>query len=161
VSLIIRTLVWSSLFIAFVIVFIPAQIVARSGLTSPVSLGAAQYAGSILVVVGAGIAIWCIATFAVIGRGTPAPFDPPRRLVSRGPYAYVRNPMYIGAGVAMLGSALFYHSRAIALYTLVLWGVVHAFVLFYEEPTLRASFGDEYADYMKRVRRWLPGTFRA
>jgi protein-S-isoprenylcysteine O-methyltransferase Ste14 len=156
-SLIIRTVVWSSLFIAFVIVFVPAQIVQRAGIAgAPPALGGAQYAGAVLVTIGGAIAIWCIATFAVIGRGTPAPFDPPQRLVIRGPYRYVRNPMYIGAGVAMIGAALFYHSTAIVVYVLALWAVVHAFVRFYEEPTLRDKFGDEYIGYTNRVRRWLP-----
>ena len=60
--------------------------------------------------IGAILALWCIATFIMIGRGTPAPFDPPRHLVVVGPYRLVRNPMYIGAALALAGAVLFYES---------------------------------------------------
>jgi protein-S-isoprenylcysteine O-methyltransferase Ste14 len=107
---------------------------------------------------GAILAIWCIATFIVIGRGTPAPFDPPRRLVAVGPYRLVRNPMYIGAGLALAGAALFYGSWWLLTYCAAFALVMHLFVVVYEEPTLRTSFGELYVDYCRRVRRWWPVT---
>ena len=105
---------------------------------------------------GAALALWCIFTFASLGRGTPAPFDPPRRLVIRGPYRFVRNPMYIGAGLALAGAALFCQSLPLLSYTVVFFLVAHLFVLWYEEPTLRRTFGQEYDAYTERVRRWWP-----
>src|SRR5262249_47099275 len=59
--------------------------------------------GLALLVAGAAVAVWCIATFVVQGRGTPAPFDAPRRLVAIGPYRYARNPMYVGVGLLLFG----------------------------------------------------------
>jgi protein-S-isoprenylcysteine O-methyltransferase Ste14 len=94
--------------------------------------------------VGAAIALWCVFTFAFAGKGTPAPFDPPRRLVMRGPYRLVRNPMYIGATLALAGAALFYGSWSILIYAGVFLLVLHLFVVGYEEPTLRRTFGAEY-----------------
>jgi protein-S-isoprenylcysteine O-methyltransferase Ste14 len=76
----------------------------------PTQLGAVEYAGIVVGVAGGALALWCILTFAVVGRGTPAPFDPPRKLVIRGPYRYVRNPMYLGAALALCSAALFYRS---------------------------------------------------
>jgi protein-S-isoprenylcysteine O-methyltransferase Ste14 len=105
---------------------------------------------------GAALALWCIVTFAVIGRGTPAPFDPPRRLVVIGPYRLVRNPMYLGAGLALARAALFYESRALLGYCAAFAFVMYLFVVVYEEPTLRATFGAPYVRYCERVHRWWP-----
>jgi hypothetical protein len=92
----------------------------------------------------------------VRGRGTPAPFDPPRKLVIAGPYRFVRNPMYIGAAVALAGAALFYASWWLMAYVAAFLAILHVFVLTYEEPTLRATFGVDYATYTARVHRWIP-----
>ena len=102
------------------------------------------------------LALWCVLTFALVGRGTPAPFDPPRRLVVRGPYRFVRNPMYIGAAIALAGAALFYRSLPLLGYLALFLLVTHLFVCVYEEPTLRRAFGAEYEAYCRRVRRWWP-----
>jgi protein-S-isoprenylcysteine O-methyltransferase Ste14 len=154
--ILLRTLTYSSLFIAFVLVFVPARILARAGIAAPSSIGAAQVLGAVLVVVGAGVAVSCVLAFARFGRGTPAPFDPPRQLVMRGPYRIVRNPMYIGAGTALLGAALFYGSLGILVYTGLLLAMTHTFIVLYEEPTLRRTFGAEYEAYARHIRRWLP-----
>lgn len=106
---------------------------------------------------GSLLALWCIAIFIVIGRGTPAPFDPPRRLVVAGPYRLVRNPMYIGADITLAGAALFYQSWALLGYAAAFAFVTHLFVVVYEEPTLQAAFGAAYVSYCERVRRWWPG----
>jgi len=97
-----------------------------------------------------------VFTFAFIGKGTPAPFDPPRRLVIRGPYRFVRNPMYIGAGIALAGAALFYQSLSILIYAGLFFLATHLFVVLYEEPTLRQTFGSEYEAYCRQLRRWWP-----
>jgi protein-S-isoprenylcysteine O-methyltransferase Ste14 len=111
----------------------------------------------ILAASGALLAMWCIATFILIGRGTPAPFDPPRRLVVAGPYLFVRNPMYIGAALALTGAALFYESWALLAYCAAFAVVTHVFVVGYEEPTLRTTFGAPYERYCELVQRWWPG----
>jgi len=137
-------------------VFLPARILSWSGIVPPVSIGAAQVAGVVVGASGAILALWCIFTFVVIGRGTPAPFDPPRRLVVAGPYLIVRNPMYIGAGLALAGAALFYESWALLGYCAAFAFVTHLFVVMYEEPTLRTTFGASYVHYCGQVHRWWP-----
>ena len=149
-----RAATYATLFIGVVLVYVPAQVLAGAGIPRPTELGGAQVAGGVLTTVGAALALWCIATFAFIGRGTPAPFDPPRRLVSRGPYRYVRNPMYLGATMALCGGALFYQSRALLGYAAAFMLLMHVFVVLYEEPALTAAFGDDYKAYCRRVRRW-------
>lgn len=151
-----RAATWSALFIAFVLVFLPSQVLSAFGVARPAVIGAFEVTGIAIAVVGLLIDLWCILSFALIGKGTPAPFDPPRRLVVRGPYRYVRNPMYLGAAIALCGAALLYRSLALAGYLLALALLTQALVVFYEEPTLTRTFGDDYTTYRTSVRRWLP-----
>ena len=105
---------------------------------------------------GAALCLTCIATFVVRGRGTPAPFDPPRQFVAVGPYRYVRNPMYIGGALLLAGFALYIRSGAALIFCLPWLLLCHIFVLLYEEPTLRSKFGTTYEDYCRTVPRWIP-----
>src|SRR5271165_1838719 len=105
-----RAITYATLFVGFLLIYLPARVLAAAGIVRPPTIAAPQIAGVVVGSVGTAVALWCIFTFATIGKGTPAPFDPPRRLVIRGPYHYVRNPMYIGAGLALAGAALFYRS---------------------------------------------------
>jgi protein-S-isoprenylcysteine O-methyltransferase Ste14 len=139
-----------------VLVFLPARVLSWSGIVQPTAIGPAQVTGILVGAAGAVFALWCIGTFIVIGRGTPAPFDPPRRLVVAGPYRFVRNPMYVGAALALGGAALFYGSWVLLAYCAVFVLITHLFVLFYEEPTLSSTFGSEYRCYCERVPRWWP-----
>lgn len=152
----VRGLTYAALFIGAFLVFVPGRILARAGIEPGHGSGAAHALGIVFVVNGLALAIACVLTFAFIGRGTPAPFDPPRALVVAGPYRFVRNPMYIGAGTALIGAALFYQSLALAGYALVFLLITHLFVLLYEEPHLRRVFGSSYEDYLRNVPRWIP-----
>jgi protein-S-isoprenylcysteine O-methyltransferase Ste14 len=152
----IRAVTYAALFIGFVLVYLPARFLSWSGIVAPATTGTPQVAGMIMVTIGTVIALWCVFTFVFIGKGTPAPFDPPKKLVIRGPYRFVRNPMYLGAGMTLAGVALFYKSLPIFIYTGTFFLITHLFVMLYEEPTLRRTFGDEYEVYFGRVSRWLP-----
>ncbi len=112
----------------------------------------------LLMVIGGAVMLRCVLDFGWSGEGTPFPLDPPRRFVVRALYRYVRNPMYLGMGVFLTGEALLLPAitRQMLIMLAVLVVVVHAFVLLYEEPSLRDRFGDEYVDYCGNVRRWLP-----
>jgi protein-S-isoprenylcysteine O-methyltransferase Ste14 len=125
----------------------------RLALTIPES---ARIPGLIIATLGALLASWCIGTFALIGRGTPAPFDAPRKFVAVGPYRFVRNPMYIGAMAVIIGAGFILRSPSAIAVALFFFLVTHIFVLIYEEPTLEERFGDSYLHYKKSVRRWLP-----
>lgn len=115
-------------------------------------------ASVVLMIAGGAIMLRCVWEFAWRGRGTPAPFDPPRRLVVTGFYRFVRNPMYVGMGIFLIGEALLLPAitREILIMAAVCWALVTAFILVYEEPTLRTSFGDDYREYCRNVRRWIP-----
>lgn len=156
-SPLVRALVYASIFVALLLVLLPARVLEWSEVQPPAATGPVQWLGVLLVVSGAALALWCVVTFALAGRGTPAPFDPPRRLVVTGPYRFVRNPMYIGGGLALLGAAVFYGSAALLGYAGLFVLAAHAFVRLYEEPALARQFGSEYEAYRLRVGRWLPG----
>jgi protein-S-isoprenylcysteine O-methyltransferase Ste14 len=159
VSVLIRAVTWASLFIGVVLIYVPARLLSESGIVRPAGIGVRQVAGMVVGAAGAAVAVWCIFSFATIGRGTPFPLDPPRRLVIRGPYRFVRNPMYVGAVLALAGAALFYGSLPLLGYAGFFLLATHLFVVGYEEPTLRRTFGEEYEAYTRKTGRWWP-TFR-
>jgi protein-S-isoprenylcysteine O-methyltransferase Ste14 len=102
------------------------------------------------------IIIRCCTDLIHKGRGTPAFIDPPSELVITGLYRYVRNPIYSGALLVHLGTILWFASGLMILYFLVFALAFHGLVVLFEEPVLRQTFGTSYADYCKRVPRWLP-----
>jgi protein-S-isoprenylcysteine O-methyltransferase Ste14 len=153
---IVRTITYASLFIGLLLVYLPARILAWSGIVHPAAMDWPQIAGLVVGTIGAVIALSCVCAFAFIGKGTPAPFDPPRQLVVRGPYRFLRNPMYVGAALAVAGAALFYQSIQLLAFVAGFILVTHFFVVLYEEPALRRMFGPEYASYCQRVHRWIP-----
>ena len=117
-----------------------------------------RWLAAIPSVLGFAVALRCIWDFGWTGHGTPAPFAPPQRLVVVGFYRYVRNPMYLGFAVGWIGLwVIFGHGKAtvIAAVAAVALGV-HLFVTFYEEPTLRKKFVEDYDEYCRNVRRWWP-----
>jgi len=152
----VRAVTYAVLFIGLLLIYVPARLLAWSGIVRPAAIEVQQVAGMILGATGAAVVLWCIFIFVSIGRGTPAPFDPPRRLVIRGPYRFVRNPMYIGAGLALASAALFYESLPLLGYAGLFFLTTHLFVVWYEEPTLQETFGQEYEVYRRQVRRWWP-----
>ena len=105
---------------------------------------------------GASIYFWCLWDFGRTGRGTPAPIDPPKTLVVRGLYRYVRNPMYVGVLLVIAGWALLVRARDLAFYGASVATAFHLFVVFVEEPMLRRQFGASYDAYCQQVSRWWP-----
>jgi protein-S-isoprenylcysteine O-methyltransferase Ste14 len=102
------------------------------------------------------LVVWTVTLFAKVGHGTLAPWDPTSRLVVRGPYRHVRNPMITGVGAMLAGQALFFRSWPIAI-ELAVFAVVNAIYFpLVEEPGLRDRFGTDYEEYCARVPRWLP-----
>jgi protein-S-isoprenylcysteine O-methyltransferase Ste14 len=151
-----RTITYATFFVGFLLIYLPSRVLLWSGIVRPATMQAPQIAGTIVATLGALLALWCVVTFVHIGKGTPAPFDPPRRLVVRGPYRFVRNPMYLGGALTLAGAALFYRSLFLLGYDCIFLLAFSLFVLFYEEPTLRRTFGPDYEAYCHRVARWLP-----
>lgn len=116
---------------------------------------AVQVLGVLLIVVGLVPVVHAFAQFARAG-GTPMPLAPTERLVVSGFNRYVRNPMYFGLLVVLLGQALVFGSLGVVLYAAVMWLVTASFVRWYEEPALLRRFGAQYAAYRAAVPAWWP-----
>jgi protein-S-isoprenylcysteine O-methyltransferase Ste14 len=112
--------------------------------------------GCLMIAAGLPVLLDSFARFAIQGLGTPAPVAPPQHLVVTGLYRYMRNPMYVAVVSLIFGQGLLFGSVSLLEYGLVVWLGFFAFVVLYEEPTLRGKFGKEYEDYCSRVRRWIP-----
>ena len=115
-----------------------------------------RVAGAVFVAAGVVVLLDSFARFALKGLGTPAPVFPTQHLVVSGLYRYVRNPMYVAVLAVILGQALIFGSIGLLEYAAVAWFAAHVFVVAYEEPTLRASFGAEYEAFRAAVPRWIP-----
>jgi protein-S-isoprenylcysteine O-methyltransferase Ste14 len=115
-----------------------------------------RVAGVILIALGVVGLLDSFTRFAVQGVGTPAPIFPTRKLVVTGLYRYVRNPMYVAVVSAIVGQGLFLGNVSLLEYGGLAWLLFHGFVLLYEEPTLKASFGSDYKSFCTEVPRWIP-----
>lgn len=148
----VRTAVVAPLFIWLWMVFMPRW------LGGAHAFNARRPFGWIIVALGAAIALPSISLFAWRGLGTPALFDPPRRLVISGPYRFVRNPMYTGFAIALIGEALAYPhlTRVLLIELLTFVALATLSVTTHEEPALRRKFGEPYANYCRNVHRWIP-----
>jgi protein-S-isoprenylcysteine O-methyltransferase Ste14 len=136
-------------------VFIPYRILAASGQLNRPDIGAVRYVGLVPILFGGAIYLSSIWRFAHIGRGTPAPIDPPKTLIVSGAYRVTRNPMYVAVLSVILGESALFASGQLLVYGLAFLAASYSFVLLYEEPTLRRTFGSSYDAYCATVPRWL------
>jgi protein-S-isoprenylcysteine O-methyltransferase Ste14 len=156
---VIRSILYACLFMSIWLYWVPSMLApGRSWKVDWGHLATSQVLGLVLLAIGAAISLSCVLAFGTHGRGTPAPFDPPRALVKNWLYSQVRNPMYLGLGVLLTGEALLFPQRRGVILGMmaVLFVVVHLFVVLYEEPTLRRLFGPAYEEYCRKVPRWIP-----
>ncbi len=154
--LLLRSVFFTFLLPGTVTVLIPYWLISSRGTAVLSSHQELPYSGFPLIVIGAAGLLWCIWEFFAQGRGTLAPVDPPKHLVVRGPYRYVRNPMYVAVVTTLIGEAIFFISLPILIEAAVFIILAHIFVVGYEEPTLRRQFGESYGIYSQTVGRWIP-----
>jgi protein-S-isoprenylcysteine O-methyltransferase Ste14 len=154
--LLLRSVFFTFLLPGTVTVLIPYRLISSRGTGVLAGHPALGYLGVPLIVIGSTGLVWCIWEFFSAGRGTLAPVDPPKYLVVRGLYRYVRNPMYVSVVTILLGEAIFFGSVPVLFEAGVFIVLAHLFVLFYEEPILRRRFGKSYERYTQTVRRWIP-----
>jgi protein-S-isoprenylcysteine O-methyltransferase Ste14 len=109
----------------------------------------------VLVAAGTALLLWCVREFYVAGKGTLAPWQPPRRLVVSGPYRVSRNPMYVAVVLVLLGWAAAYRSAGLALYAAAVAIAFQLRVVLAEEPWLAHTHGAAWRGYAQRVRRWF------
>jgi len=139
-----------------VTVLVPYLLLSSASHSSSTSLGLLRFVGLLPLLLGVAAYLWSAGSFALVGKGTPAPIDPPKELVVQGPYRYVRNPMYLGVVLVLVGETLILASPILLRYAALILLAFHLFVVYYEEPNLQRRFGESYAHYCRSVPRWLP-----
>jgi protein-S-isoprenylcysteine O-methyltransferase Ste14 len=115
-----------------------------------------RWLGLGLIVAGLPVFVQFLLRFVREGHGTPAPVAPTKRLVVGGPFRYVRNPGYLGVVAMIAGQGFLLGNVDVLGYAAVVALAFHLFVVTYEEPTLRRTFGAEYEEYCRAVPRWVP-----
>jgi protein-S-isoprenylcysteine O-methyltransferase Ste14 len=115
-----------------------------------------RWFGVLLIALAVPVLLESVARFALVGLGTPAPILPTEHLVVTGLYRYVRNPMYVAVVSIIAGQALLLGNGYVLVYAVVVGACFLGFVLSYEEPKLRKTYGEEYRAYCSRVPRWIP-----
>lgn len=144
-----------------VVVVVPYTLLRRTGLGIVLESGAAlpwlrAGAGAALLLCGFALFAWSVGLFARIGRGTLAPWDPTRNLVAAGPYQHVRNPMISGVLLMLVGEALLWGSRPVAIWAATFLVINQVYFVLLEEPGLERRFGEAYRTYKAHVPRWIP-----
>lgn len=155
---IVSTLIFTIVVPGTVAILIPRWLL---GGFRPPQGGTLTWMGAIAFLIGGAIYFRCAWEFAARGLGTPAPIAPTKFLVTTALHRYVRNPMYIGVALAILGQAALFRSIHVAEYAGIMLLTAHVFVVLYEEPTLQRQFGESYVEYRKNVPRWIPRVSRA
>ena len=153
-----RSLAMTILFPGTVAIYIPYRLLVPISLPSLSTWYLTHYAGAILMASGAAILLKCIWEFATFGKGTLAPFDETKKLVVIGLYRYVRNPMYVGVVLILLGESWFFWSGRVLAYSGFCFIIANILVMGYEEHRLRHKYGEDYRGYCKHVGRWIPGS---
>ena len=118
--------------------------------------GPLEWLAVVVIVLGAAIYFRCAWEFAVRGLGTPAPIAPTKFLVTTALHRYIRNPMYVGVALVIVGEAVLFRSLHVLVYAAFMLTAAHTFVVLYEEPTLKRQFGESYEQYRRTVPRWIP-----
>lgn len=152
-----KTLLWSVFVPGTLTILVPYLLLSSKLELYHLELSSFRFIGLLPIVLGALAYLWCAWDFTFVGKGTPAPFDPPKEIVVRGLYRYVRNPMYVAALLALTGEVILFGSISILIYAAIVFTVFHLWIIFYEEPTLKRKFGASYERYCMKVSRWIPG----
>ena len=159
---VLRAAVYSAFWVLVLIVWIPSKLHSLPTigqlLTDVRGEHSTWFLGVAFLLLGTALSLSCVVEFVTRGRGTPAPFDPPRKLVSRGPYKFLRNPMYTGNILMLMGDWLITditNPWAVG-YILFFIGGCSVLVLYIKEPRLRRKFGASYVDYCRSTGRWCP-----
>ena len=155
-----RNIIWTLFNIVigygFLAVFLPRRLLPLNLQLFSVNIGAARYCGLIFMITGLVINLKCYWDLIFIGKGTMDPLMPTEKIVARGFYQFMRNPVYVGLFLILFGEAVLFMSAVLLVYSLLCLLVLNLIVVFIEEPSLKRRFGDSYDEYLKSVPRWIP-----
>jgi protein-S-isoprenylcysteine O-methyltransferase Ste14 len=149
------TIVFLLLIIPFWLIWIPNKILSSPNHIYLFDLGVYRYLGLAPILLGVVIYIFCSGCFLLVGKGSPILFTPTKKLVVKGLYRFVRNPLYIAGVLVLVGEAILFQSIGIFIYCLAVLGFMIV-IVFMEETLLSEKYGDRYEKYCKSVPRWIP-----
>jgi protein-S-isoprenylcysteine O-methyltransferase Ste14 len=149
-----KSLLWKALFAFLVLPGLVAFAIPLLAFERP-PLTSMSIPGAVIAAVGVVLLLWCVGEFYVNGKGTLAPWAPPRHLVTTGLYRFSRNPMYVGVLLILVGCAVGFRSRALSLYAVAVAIAFQLRVVSHEEPWLERTFGDTWPRYKAAVPRWF------
>ena len=153
----IKSLFLALLFGSVIVAFFLFSIILNNNLGLPVfSNPFLDFLGIILFLIGIFTHLASIYFFKHIGKGTPVPIEPPKKLVHAGLFKFVRNPMYLAIFTDIFGGFFIFGHLLIFVYAIVFFVFIHLYVILVEEPKLKERFGKEYEKYTKSVPRWIP-----
>jgi protein-S-isoprenylcysteine O-methyltransferase Ste14 len=150
----VKAVLFTLLLPGVVTIFVPYLILGSPTIEAWPRVSFIRILAAFIGMIGGAILIQCIWGFAFHGKGTLAPISPPEVLVTRGPYRYARNPMYLSVLSVLAAESLFFQNSVLLIYAVIIFFCFHLFVLLYEEPHLRNQFGQHYLDYCREVPRW-------
>lgn len=153
--LLLRNLIYTLLLPGLMVGWLPLRVF-ESGAIWPEHWIWPQLTGLACVVAGGALYFASLWYLIQRGRGTAAPFDPPRKLVQRGPYRWTRNPCYLALLLVVGGEVLFLESWHIAVYFVCLASALQLLVVLHEEPAMGLRYGAMYEDYLRAAPRWFP-----
>jgi protein-S-isoprenylcysteine O-methyltransferase Ste14 len=155
-SAVLGTILFVAVVPGTVVVFVPWYLSRWKFLLPLLGTDLTRWLGLGLIVAGLPVFVQFLLRFVREGHGTPAPVAPPKRLVVGGPFRYVRNPGYLGGLAMIAGQGFLFGNLDVLAYAALVALAFHLFVVAYEEPTLRRTFGTEYEEYCRTVPRWMP-----
>lgn len=112
--------------------------------------------GILLLISGFILTVWTMILFNFKGKGTLAPWNPPKKLIKEGPYKYIRNPMITGVLMILTSEYFFFGEIKLLFWTIIFFIINNIYFYFFEERELEKNFKDEYLEYKKNVPLWLP-----
>ncbi len=151
-----RTLLYLSLILGLALGLVPWQVLRLDAALAHSLQSFLTYLGLVLFLLGAVLLFSGTYYLVLRGDGTPIPFDPPKRMVVAGPYAYVRHPMTLGLVMIVFAEAFWFYSASLLVYAVLLTLLMNLYLIYIEEPKLERRFGDDYRAYRTAVPRWLP-----
>jgi len=152
--LVIKVMLFTVLVPGSVLLYFPYSFITKAGAHLQTANPLTLLPALACVLVGSATYIRCAWDFAVQGLGTPAPIDPPKKLVVTGLYRRTRNPMYQGVLMILIAESMLFPNAGLLIYALCIGSVFHLYVAFYEEPALIHRFGESYRKYCLKVPRW-------
>lgn len=154
---VVKLVVFTALVPVTVAIAVPRALLSRRPYpTLPIPRPLGKLSGAVTGLLGVLVYLHTAGRFLLEGRGTPSPTDEPETLVTGGLYEHVRNPMYLGVLLVIVGQGLWYRSVSILWWGAGCWIGFHNRVLSYEEPHLREKHGEAFEEYLEDVPRWLP-----